>query len=221
MATGRIPTTANSPLTAKGDLFTFSTGSAKLAVGANGTTLVADSSEATGLKWQAASSSGLSLVKRSSFSNVANTGTTFDNVFTSTYKAYMVVIEELYAATSSDDGILDILYSGTAHNEYYGASGGAVYNSATFNNIQNNGSGQFTFVNNLGASNQVTSANFMFTGVGGSSNDAVMIGTAYDSNATARVCGFGVAANAYTGFRLRSSSTNVSGTVAVYGLAAS
>ena len=51
MATGRIPTTANSPLTAKGDLFTFSTGSAKLAVGSNGDTLVADSSESTGLRW--------------------------------------------------------------------------------------------------------------------------------------------------------------------------
>jgi hypothetical protein len=52
MATGRIPTTANSPLTAKGDLFTFSTGSAKLAVGSNGDTLVADSAATTGLRWQ-------------------------------------------------------------------------------------------------------------------------------------------------------------------------
>ena len=53
MATGRIPTTANSPLTAKGDLFTFSTGSAKLAVGNNGETLVADSSATTGLRYSA------------------------------------------------------------------------------------------------------------------------------------------------------------------------
>ena len=52
MATGRIPTTANSPLTAKGDLFTFSTGSAKLAVGNNGETLVADSSTSTGLAYR-------------------------------------------------------------------------------------------------------------------------------------------------------------------------
>ena len=51
MATGRIPTTANSPLTAKGDLFTFSTGSAKLSVGNNGETLVADSSTSTGLRY--------------------------------------------------------------------------------------------------------------------------------------------------------------------------
>ena len=43
-----------SPLTTKGDLYTrTSTGDARLAVGANGTTLVADSAEATGLKWAA------------------------------------------------------------------------------------------------------------------------------------------------------------------------
>jgi hypothetical protein len=46
-----IQTGAVSPLTTKGDLYTFSTSDARLAVGANGTTLVADSAEATGLKW--------------------------------------------------------------------------------------------------------------------------------------------------------------------------
>jgi hypothetical protein len=61
MATGRVPTTANSPLTAKGDLFTYSTAPARLAVGNNGESLVADSSTATGLKW-AAPSSGSSQV---------------------------------------------------------------------------------------------------------------------------------------------------------------
>jgi hypothetical protein len=53
MATGRVPTTANSPLTAKGDLFGYSTTQARVAVGANGETLVADSSTSTGLRYQA------------------------------------------------------------------------------------------------------------------------------------------------------------------------
>jgi len=54
MATGRFPTTANSPLTAKGDIFTYSTGSAKLAVGNDGESVVADSSTSTGLRYQSA-----------------------------------------------------------------------------------------------------------------------------------------------------------------------
>ena len=53
MATGRVPTTANSPLTAKGDLFGYSTTQARVAVGTNGETLVADSSTSTGLRYQA------------------------------------------------------------------------------------------------------------------------------------------------------------------------
>jgi hypothetical protein len=54
MATGRVPTTANSPLTAKGDLFGYSTTQARVAVGSDGDTLVADSSSSVGLRWQPA-----------------------------------------------------------------------------------------------------------------------------------------------------------------------
>lgn len=46
----------SSPLTTKGDLYTFSTTDARLAVGTNGQVLVADSAEATGLKWATAGS---------------------------------------------------------------------------------------------------------------------------------------------------------------------
>ena len=51
MATGRVPTTANSPLTAKGDLFGYSTTQARVAVGNDGESLVADSSTSTGLRY--------------------------------------------------------------------------------------------------------------------------------------------------------------------------
>jgi hypothetical protein len=58
MATGRVPTTANSPLTAKGDLFGYSTTQARVAVGNDGETLVADSSTSTGLRYQGSITAG-------------------------------------------------------------------------------------------------------------------------------------------------------------------
>ena len=45
---------STSPLTTKGDVYTFSTVDARLPVGANNTVLTADSTAATGLKWAAA-----------------------------------------------------------------------------------------------------------------------------------------------------------------------
>jgi len=50
--------TDQTPLTTKGDVFTFSTVDARLGVGANGTVLTADSAETTGLKWAAAATGG-------------------------------------------------------------------------------------------------------------------------------------------------------------------
>ena len=53
MSTGRVPATGSSPLTTKGDLYTYSTTQARLAVGSNGDTLVADSSASVGLSYRA------------------------------------------------------------------------------------------------------------------------------------------------------------------------
>jgi hypothetical protein len=54
-----LPYASNvSPLTTKGDLYTYSTDNARLAVGANGETLVADSSTSTGLRYQGLQAAG-------------------------------------------------------------------------------------------------------------------------------------------------------------------
>jgi hypothetical protein len=76
MATGRVPTTANSPLTAKGDLFTYSTTQARLAVGNNGDTLLADSSATTGLRWQGNFAAGKNKIINGDF-GIWQRGTSF------------------------------------------------------------------------------------------------------------------------------------------------
>jgi hypothetical protein len=67
------------PLTTKGDVFTFSTVDARLGVGANGTVLTADSAETTGLKWAAPAAASFVgvMVNNSATQNVANTTDTF------------------------------------------------------------------------------------------------------------------------------------------------
>jgi hypothetical protein len=78
MATGRIPTTANSPLTVKGDLFGYSTTQARVPVGNDGETLVADSSTTTGLRYQADFAAGKNKIINGDM-RVSQRGTSFSN----------------------------------------------------------------------------------------------------------------------------------------------
>lgn len=92
---------AGSPLTTKGDLYTYSTTDARLAVGTNGQILTADSTAATGIKWAtpASGSSGLTLIDVQNFSG--SSGIEVNNVFTSTYTNYKLVFSNITTSTSA------------------------------------------------------------------------------------------------------------------------
>jgi len=90
---------AVSPLTTKGDLYTFSTSDARLGVGANGTTLVADSSEATGLKWATpASGGGMTLLSTTTLTGASITLNSFSG-----YNNLQLIIRNFKPATDGAD----------------------------------------------------------------------------------------------------------------------
>ena len=108
-----VTPTDQTPLTSKGDLFTFTTVDARLAVGANDTILTADSSTASGLKWAApaAAASGLVFISGASFSAQSSVSLP-TNTFTSTYTNYVIKFT-LTACSSANDFAVRGRISGT------------------------------------------------------------------------------------------------------------
>ena len=90
---GGVPawtTTADvTPLTTKGDVFTFSTVDARIGVGANNTVLTADSAEATGLKWATPASGGMTLLQTMSCTTASTTSSTISG----SYKMLRIFLE--------------------------------------------------------------------------------------------------------------------------------
>jgi len=71
-----VTPTDQTPLTTKGDLFTFSTVDARLGVGTNGHVLTADSTQSTGIKWAAPAGGGKVLqVVNATYSTLATNST--------------------------------------------------------------------------------------------------------------------------------------------------
>jgi hypothetical protein len=100
---------------AKGDLV-VGTGAdtfAKLTVGANGTTLVADSAEATGLKWAtAAAGGGMTLLATLTLTGSSVTSSSFS----SAYKQLFIYYKGVYASTATD---LYIRFNADTGSNYY------------------------------------------------------------------------------------------------------
>jgi hypothetical protein len=221
--TGPIPVVTNTVATAydaKGDLVvgtgadTFS----RLAVGTNGYTLVADSAETTGLKWQAAPSTGaLTLISRSSFSNVATAS--MDNVFTSTYKTYLVVVENCYTNTASQNTLLRVKYSTTTLSTNYFAAH-QIWNFANTNSNQNGDDATSITLFQATTSTYMGAANLFFAGVGNTSERFRLWGNTMNQNSLRGgvIAATTDTAQNYGSVLLLAASGNITATIAIYGL---
>jgi hypothetical protein len=175
------------------------------------------------VKWAtpAAASSALTLVKRASFSNVADTGTTFDSVFSSTYKNYLVVIDNFTRAGGGGSPQMQFLYSGTTQaTNYYASSSGINSAAVTLTGTTNANTSVITLSAQMGTTGGATFISLNFS-VASSSDKITYSGTGYDTENGLQYAlgGACLTSRTYTGLLLKSSVANVSGTVSIYGLA--
>ena len=214
-------------ITAKADLI-VGTGNAtfdNLPVGANGTVLTADSTVSpTGLKWATPSggASGMTLIKRGTFSGVADTGTTFDSIFTSTYDNYVAVFTKVSCSTLTGDFQCQLRYAGptTQTSTYAYVYGKFLATAATV--VTGNAQSEWVLSENIddasyGLSGQMNLYNILSTGFRSYAtyttytgyNDLITGGALQSTSRT------------YTGLLFKASTGNISGTIDIYGLAKS
>jgi hypothetical protein len=170
-----------------------------------------------------AAASGLTFISKTSFSNVASQAV--DGVFTSKYDNYLLIFEDMYAATPANGLYLQMRYAGptTETRTYYGwcetfnlagVEGGLGWNTASAAVISTS----------TGSSIDSGNGYMLVQRVGNSGEKSAMTGQYTENYALNGFTIFGGASNTsetYTGFLLKSSLTNITGVVTVYGYAKS
>lgn len=207
---------------AKGDLIvgTAADTVARLASSAtNGDLLTVDTSTASGLKWAApSSSSGLVHIATTAFSNVATQD--FSAIFSATYKSYLVVINEIYAATAGDDLHLQFRYgSSVLTSTTFSVSWEMVSNGGNSQLTQNSGSHVLISTHTGGSTDP--GGGYFYVQRAAQANGNILINGQFTTTAFLgnSFQGLGYAAQTFNGFRLKSSSSNITGNVSIYGLA--
>lgn len=214
---------AKSTVTTAGDIiYRNATVPTRLGIGTAGQVLKVNSG-ATAPEWGTASAGSFVVVKaQTSFSNVATTSTTFDSIFTSTYSTYLVVIDSMQAATASDALQLQFLYSGTATTSgYYGSALQFPKTGTTLTITGSSNTAQLTLAKTSGGPGTGTGTGFFYVQKAGINDLPTIQGQFIDSYSNGEPAIFGGSPSTpqtYTGFRMKSASTNITGTITVYGL---
>ncbi len=213
---------ALNPETTAGDIsYRASTANAKsrLAIGTAGQVLRVNSG-ATAPEWANPSGAGLVHINTTSFSNVATQDV--DSVFTTTYQSYLIVINSIYAATAANDLLIAFRYSSSTQTiNYYGYQQYINY-TGTITTTGQNAANNVLMSQEGGTSTFKAAGHLYVFGVGTSGTDYVRVTgqfQASNDHGGSHFASFNEFARSYTGFRLLSSSSNITGSVSTYGLA--
>jgi hypothetical protein len=209
-------------ITTNGDLI-YGTGSGtytRRAIGSSGQVLSVSGGVPT---WATPSSSALTLVKaRTNFNNVASTGTTFDNVFTSTYANYIIVLDYISAVNANDTLKFQWRSGGTT---YSGGNYYSGYSNVTWNGTSapvGNSGGTYVSVGTLAAGGNSANYTINYYSPQDTSANHKVAYHGYSPQLQGYVYGSGFVntTNAnYDGFIISCSTGNIyTGYVTVYGL---
>jgi hypothetical protein len=213
---------SNTIVDAKGDVLvgTAADTPGRLAVGTDGQVLTAASTTGTGLAWATPSSGALTLISRQTGS--AASSIDFNGVFTSTYQAYMIVIENLTGSSTGAEMRLQLKYgtSTTQSSGYYGNSAYVAFNSSTWTFSTQSNRGDCILMAS-GLSSDPSGATLYVT-PGNTAVRPAIYGYGMNSQQGGpTIFGFQPASQTYTGFLITASAGTITGSVSCYGLAKS
>lgn len=167
--------------------------------------------------WGADSAGALTLITRTSYTGVASQ--TFDNVFTSAYKVYTIVIENNSAVAPQDDFEFLFRYGTSDSSAHYGnslystpgntPSALSTSNAAWLKLSPGSGGSPYSWVATMNVHNVGT----------GSAARAQIYGSGFQNYDTQLVSfgGYTDTSQDFTGFKVRAQASNITGTIAVYG----
>ena len=209
-------------LTTTGDIIYSSSGTtaARLGIGSASQVLAVSGGIPA---WTTASAGGFVFLRRVSFTSVATTTTSFDTVFSSTYKAYKIVVEQIENSSGTINLLFQWRVGSTTQNaaSYYANAAGI--NAAGTTVVLNDAGQTSAKLVEMAAGGYVNLGEILATKCDGTSQGPMFNTNFYSQSRQLAYTGGGSynVAISTDGFILSVSSGNITGKVAVYGLAAS